>query len=164
MRVVMVALACCLALTATARADARPYRGPHPLDLEGHWHDEATVHVHDVLPVGLAPFASVDGVMVFLGDPSAYGYAGDVYTYRGAHPLPARMVSAAICGLTGEHRHPFAPEGAFSRESDGAYRFNGAIHGGDTLVVPGRLSPAEGPVAPLETTPVVVASTPICSP
>lgn len=137
-------LAVLLAIPSLARADLRAYRGPHPLDLEGRWHLEEGAHVHDELAVGLEPFGDADGVLVFLADPGAFGWAGDVWTYRGAHPLPAG--AAGYCGIAGEHRHPFAPEGSFRREQGGAYVFTGALRGGLAMVRPGRVAPREAVV------------------
>ncbi len=126
---------------ASARADARAYRGPHPIDEDGNWHFDESVHVHDELPVGLEPFGDIDGLLVFLGDPLEYGYEGEVWTFRGAHPLPGGV--SGYCGLAGEHRHHFAPEGEFRRTSEGAYVFTGAMHGGRPTVRPGRTAPAQ---------------------
>ena len=111
--------------------------------------------MHDLLPVGLGPFAEVDGVMIFLGDPRAYGWQGPVYEYRGAHPLPARV--GGYCGLTGGHRHPFAPEGDY-RVLDGVNRYAGALRGGVGIHRPGQLAPDEAAdVAPLLPPSTVVA-------
>jgi hypothetical protein len=129
-----------LACAAAAQAEARPYRGPHPVDHRGNWHLQDSVHVHDELAVGTEPFASVDGVLVFLGDPVEYGYDGSVWRYRGVHPLPARI--GGYCGLESEHRHPFAPEGQYRRE-DGVFVFNGALRGGVQKHRPGRVHPPE---------------------
>src|SRR5688500_5405755 len=118
-----------LMVTVPARAEPRPYRGPHPIDHEGHWHDESAVHVHDDLPVGLAPFAQIDGVLVFLADPIGYGWAGESWRFRGAHPLPPR--TGGVCGIAAEHGHPFAPEGEFRRDDAGVYRFVGTLRGSD---------------------------------
>ncbi len=132
-----------LSVTGVAHAEPRPYRGPLPLDLDGHWDMNRSVHVHDDLAVGLAPFADIDGVLTFLGDPLAYGYTGDVWTYEGVHPLPAWM-GGGYCGIRGPHRHAFAPEGGPYRETDdGAYVFNGAMHGGVPVYRPDRLAPVE---------------------
>lgn len=131
------------ASASTAAAEARPYRGPHPVDLEGNWHEEESVHVHDDLPVGLAPFAAVDGVLVFLADPLAYGWDAAVWTYDGVHPLPARI--GEYCGIEEEHRHPFAPEGRF-REEHGVHRYVGALRGGVPQHRPGRMEPESGHV------------------
>lgn len=153
-----------LLLTGTAspalgQAEALPYRGPHPLDLDGHWHEEGAVHVHATLPVGLGPFARIDGVMVFLADPVAYGWDGDVFTYLGVHPLPPRI--GEYCGIDGEHRHWFAPEGEFRRDAEGRHRFAGALRGGVPMHRPGRAeperpvpAPAVGPPAPVYAYPV----------
>ena len=138
MRVLFVALLS-FGWISSVHAEAMPYRGPHPIDLEGHWHDEASVHVHDDLPVGRAPFAEIDGVLVVLASPRAYGYRGDVWTYRGAHPLGPAF--NGDCGIVGEHAHAFAPEGSFRREPSGTYVFSGALRGGVRTHVPGRVAP-----------------------
>lgn len=139
-----LALAVLFLVPSVARAELRAYRGAHPVDLEGRWHLEEGAHVHDELPVGLEPFGDVDGVLVFLGDPAAYGWSGDVWSYRGAHPLPGGL--AGYCGLAGAHEHPFAPEGSFRREQGGAYVFTGGMRGGLAMVRPRRVAPRH-PVA-----------------
>ncbi len=135
----VAALAAVSTGASVAVAQGRAYRGPHPVDLEGHWHLEDAVHVHDELPVGVEPFGDVDGVFVFLADPVAYGYEGRSWTYRGVHPLPGGL--SAYCGIEGEHRHPFAPDGSFRREAGGAYTFTGALRGGRRMVRPGVVAP-----------------------
>lgn len=131
----LAALAGLIVGVSGARAEPRPYRGPHPVDYAGTWHLDRSVHVHDELPVGLGPFAEVDGVLVFLADPIEFGYEGTVWRYRGAHPLPA--VVTGYCGIPGEHRHPFPPEGEF-RSEDGVYVFVGALRGGVPTYRPGQ--------------------------
>jgi hypothetical protein len=153
--IVLVAL---LALLAPSPGTAQPraYRGPHPIDLDGRWHLESSTHVHDELATGLEPFGDVDGVLVFLADPLAYGYTGEVWTYRGAHPLPGGL--DAYCGIAGEHRHAFAPEGSFRREASGAYAFTGALRGGRRMVRPGIVAPRHPIVVapgPAPVTPVI---------
>jgi hypothetical protein len=128
-------------VAVSARAEPRPYRGAHPIDHEGHWHDDPSVHVHDDLPIGLGPFVSIDGALVFLSDPVAYGYRGDVWTYGGTHPLPPSY--AGVCGIAGEHRHNFVPEGEYRRDENGSFHFTGALRGGSPTYVPGRPSPPE---------------------
>jgi len=158
----LVAAAATLALlfASRAEAEARPYRGPHPVDLEGHWHLEDGVHVHEDLAVGTEPFGAVDGVLVFLADPVAYGWTGEVWTFRGAHPLPGGL--RGYCGIGGDHRHPFAPEGAFRRD-DGVYVFTGAMRGGRDMVRPGRLGPRH-PVVVADRPPAGVPTTPGVAP
>lgn len=153
---VRVLVLCALAIAAEASAEPKPYRGAHPIDLEGRWHYESSAHVHDDLPVGRAPFADIDGVLVFLGDPRAYGYDGEVWTFRGAHPLPPAM--NGDCGILGEHAHPFAPEGSFRREASGAYSFTGAFVGGRHSYVPGSTAPPAAITRPSAPTPVVVGA------
>lgn len=139
-----------LAYAGPALADPRAYRGAHPVDLEGNWHLEGELHVHDDLPVGAEPFAELDGALVFLGDPLAYGWDSSAWTYRGAHPIPAAL-GRGYCSIPGEHRHAFAPEGSYRREPAGAYVFIGALRGGHAIARPARIAPrvpivAEGPI------------------
>lgn len=154
-RLVLLASAL-VVLPASAVADARAYRGPHPVDLEGRWHLEEGTHVHGELAVGLEPFGDVDGVLVFLADPVAYAFPGEVWTYRGAHPLPGGL--PAYCGVPGEHRHPFAPEGSFRRDDGGAYVFTGSLRGGVAMVRPGRVAPRRPIVSAGDVPPGDVAS------
>lgn len=126
-------------LPTSALAQARAYRGPHPIDLEGHWDLEDELHVHVGLVVGEEPFVEVDGALLFLGDPVAYGWEREVWIFRGAHPLPGGL--HGYCGLTGDHAHPFAPEGAFRQESGGAYVFAGGMRGGLPMLRPARVAP-----------------------
>ena len=81
----VVAIVLVTSAATPALAEPRAYRGPHPMDLDGRWHDESAVHVHEDLPVGLEPFGNVDGVRVFLADPVSYGWRGETWTFRGAH-------------------------------------------------------------------------------
>ncbi len=138
---------CALLLLAPVAASAQraTYRGAHPLDLEGHWHEVEGPHEHDTLLVGDDPFAEVEGTRVFLADPIAYGWTEAVWTFRGAHPLPGLD---AYCGIAGDHRHPFAPEGAFRRTSSGAYVYRGGMRGGVPMVRPARTEPREPVVVP----------------
>lgn len=148
----VIALALLLAPSA-ARAQPAAYRGAHPLDLEGHWHAVEEPHLHDTLLVGTEPFGEVDGTRVFLGDPIAFGWSEAVWTFRGAHPIPGL---AAYCGVSGDHRHAFAPEGAFRRASSGAHVYTGAMRGGVTMTRPARTLPRSPIVVP----PPVASPTP----
>ena len=126
-QVVFVTAVClCLFQGSLVRAEPAPYRGPHPIDLDGHWHDDSSVHVHNQL--GLEGFSNVDGVWLFLGDPATYAYSGSTWTYAGAHPLPFGMTG--YCGMDGTHRHPFFPEGEYTRRANGSYAFASPMRGG----------------------------------
>ncbi|MFW6067675.1 MAG: hypothetical protein ACOC97_04995, partial [Myxococcota bacterium] len=140
-RAVLVLVVLFVGPAGPARAEARPYRGPHPVDDRGGWHFEQDVHVHDTLPLGSEPFGEVEGVLVFLGDPLAYGYDGAVWAYDGIHPIP---LGDAYCGLRDVHRHPFPPEGDFRRDDGDTYRYVGALRGGVPTVHPGRVAPRGG--------------------
>lgn len=141
----MVALVGLAAIWPTQASAQATYRGLHPIDLDGHWHLEDAEHVHDGLPVGDAPFGEVDDVLVFLGDPLAYGYDGEVWTFANAHPLPGGI--SGYCGISRAHRHPWAPEGGYRRSSNGSYRYIGAMRGGWTMTEPARIAPATPVIA-----------------
>lgn len=145
---------------AQGHTHGHTYRGPHPIDLEGHWHLEEVDHVHGELTSVAAAFGEVGGVHVFLGDPTAFGWAGDVWVYGGVHPLPGAL--PGYCGITREHRHPFAPEGAF-RVDDGVHVYQGGLRGGLPMVRPRRIAPRR-PVAAVERPPAGVPTTPGIAP
>ncbi|MBX3272018.1 MAG: hypothetical protein KF729_17260 [Sandaracinaceae bacterium] len=150
MRTVPLAIVLAL-LPAAASAQRATYRGAHPVDHEGGWHHAEEEHEHDTLLVGHDPFGDVDGVRVFLGDPLAYGWAEAVWSFRGAHPLPGLD---AYCGVTGDHRHAFPPEGTYRRTSSGVYVYTGGLRGGLPMARPARVSPR----APVTPPPVAVAA------
>lgn len=135
-----------LAVPAFASAQTATYRGPHPVDLEGRWHEVDGPHEHGELVVGSEPFGDAGGVRLFLADPLAYGWDGAVWTYRGAHPLPGGI--EGYCGLSGDHRHPWAPEGAFRVTRDRVHVYRGALRGGLPMARPERTEPREEVVAP----------------
>ncbi|MCA9609889.1 MAG: hypothetical protein KC619_30040 [Myxococcales bacterium] len=134
-----------LLVPAAASAQRVSYLGAHPVDLAGHWDMEEGVHEHDTLLVGSDPFGEIDGVRVFLADPIAYGWTEAVWTYRGAHPIPGLD---AYCGVTGDHRHAFVPEGSFRRTSTGVHVFIGGMRGGVPMARPTRVTPREPVVVP----------------
>lgn len=134
-----------LLISTGARAQTPRYVGPHPVDLEGHWHTGET-HTHDGLGVGPGPFVEVGDARVFLGDPVSFGYEGTVFTYRGAHPLPFGL--EAYCSLRGEHAHPFAPEGSYRHERDGVYAYVGALRGGRPMLRPRVMAPDSPVIRP----------------
>ena len=124
------------------------------MDLDGHWHLEDAPHEHADLVVGAEPFGEADGVRVFLGDPIAFGWDGEVWTFRGAHPLPGGV--PGYCALPGDHRHAFAPEGRFRREPSGAHVYIGGMRGGVAMVRPERITPRR----PIVTAPAIASPAP----
>jgi len=141
-------------IPATAAAQTASYHGPHPIDLDGHWHLEDAPHEHAELVVGTRPFGEADGQRIFLGDPIAFGWDGEVWTFRGAHPLPGGV--PGYCGLPGDHRHAFAPEGRFRRSSAGAHVYTGGMRGGVAMVRPERTTPRN----PILTAPAIASPAP----
>jgi len=130
-----------LAAPAIASAQTATYRGPHPIDLEGHWHEVDEAHEHGELLVGAEPFGEAEGIRLFLADPLAYGWDGAVWTYRGAHPLPGGV--EGYCGLSGDHRHPWVPEGRFRVIDDRVHVYRGGMRGGLPMARPERTEPRQ---------------------
>jgi hypothetical protein len=128
----------------------RTYLGPHPIDRAGNWHAGGEAHEHGQLVSGEAAFGAVGEIRVFLADPVAWGWTGAVWIYDGRHPVG----DLAYCGLSGEHAHPFAPEGTYREVRAGVYRFTGALRGGRPVIRPARVRPAR----PLVTADSVVAT------
>jgi hypothetical protein len=88
------------------------YTGPHPVDVRvaggSSWDDSQGVHTHFYPPLDLRLFSLRDGCYTFIGDPTDFGYGGEVYSYYGAHPLH-ESYGGGWCFMIGAHAHPFRP-------------------------------------------------------
>jgi hypothetical protein len=88
------------------------YAGPHPVDPRSaggpEWDDTAGVHTHFYPPFDARLFALRDGCYYFVGDPTDFGYAGQTYSYYGAHPL-LDAYGGGWCFMIGGHTHAFMP-------------------------------------------------------
>jgi hypothetical protein len=88
-------------------------------------------HVH-IFEADKIQYRDHRGANYFVGDPVAYGYDGERYTYKGHHPI---HVSAVIgdddpddeyCYISGPHYHYFAPpDGPEFKVVGGAYFYVG---------------------------------------
>jgi hypothetical protein len=95
-----------------ARGGGYCFEGPHPVDSTVEpgvtWDNTAGRHVHRYPPFDLRLFNQQDGCYYFIGDPSDFGYAGETYSYYGAHPILASY-GGGWCFMIGPHHHFWRP-------------------------------------------------------
>ena len=88
------------------------YYGPHPVDTRisagEPWDDTPGAHMHAYPPLDLRLFELRDGCYYFVGDPQDFGYAGETYSYYGAHPI-LDAYGGGWCFMIGPHRHLWRP-------------------------------------------------------
>jgi hypothetical protein len=92
------------------------FEGPHPVDSRVEpgvtWDGTAGRHMHGYPPFDLRLFSFQNGCYYFIGDPTDFGYAGDTYSYYGAHPVMAGY-GGGWCFMIGAHRHFWRPWSPF---------------------------------------------------
>jgi hypothetical protein len=64
--------------------------------------------MHGYPPFDLRLFNFQNGCYYFIGDPTDFGYAGDTFSYYGAHPILAGY-GGGWCFMIGPHRHFWRP-------------------------------------------------------
>jgi hypothetical protein len=88
------------------------YFGPHPVDTRvaagPAWDESPGRHIHPYPPMDLRLFTYRDGCYHFIGDPSDFGYRGQVYHYYGAHPVQDHY-GGGWCFMVGGHAHWWQP-------------------------------------------------------
>ena len=88
------------------------YFGPHPVDTRvfagGPWDETPGAHMHAYPPLDLRLFELRDGCYYFVGDPRDFGYAGQTYSYYGAHPI-LDIYGGGWCFMIGPHNHMWRP-------------------------------------------------------
>jgi len=88
------------------------FEGPHPVDSRVEpgvtWDATAGRHSHAYPPFDLRLFNLQNGCYYFIGDPTDFGYAGDTYSYYGAHPILG-VYGGGWCFMIGPHRHFWRP-------------------------------------------------------
>jgi hypothetical protein len=123
----LVVLAVASATADADRAKQVRYVGMHPIpkaaggglcDIEG-------PHVH-IYAADKLQYREHDGAYFFVGDPTAYGYKGTRYAYKGNHPVHVDLVvggepDVEFCYLEGPHYHAFAPPEGELVLTGGAY-------------------------------------------
>jgi len=65
-------------------------------------------NIRPYAPVELRLFSFRDGCYYFIGDPTDFGYAGNTFSYYGAHPILATY-GGGWCFMIGPHRHFWRP-------------------------------------------------------
>jgi hypothetical protein len=88
------------------------FEGPHPVDSRVEpgvtWDSTPGRHAHGYPPFDLRLFSFQNGCYYFVGDPTDFGYAGNTYSYYGAHPILAGY-GGGWCFMIGPHRHFWRP-------------------------------------------------------
>ncbi|QSQ21925.1 hypothetical protein JY651_43405 [Pyxidicoccus parkwayensis] len=121
-RLNLAALFAALLLTAAGTAEAKQwkYAGMHPRTgqpADGLCHIEIT-HVHTAAPVNAdVLYRTHDGVYVFIGDPTPFGYEGPRHAFYGHHPVVLNVIvhvdadkdDVAYCYHDGPHYHAYEP-------------------------------------------------------
>ena len=72
------------------------------------WDDTQGQHLRPYAPIDTRLFAFRDGCYYFTGDPRDFGYAGQSYSYYGAHPI-LDAYGGGWCFMMGGHTHLWAP-------------------------------------------------------
>ena len=88
------------------------YVGPHPADTRvtpgNPWDGTQGQHFRPYAPIDLRLYSFRDGCYYFIGDPHDFGYAGQTYSYYGAHPVLAAY-GGGWCFMMGGHAHAWTP-------------------------------------------------------
>ena len=88
------------------------FEGPHPVDSNVEpgvtWDSTAGRHIHGYPPFDLRLFNQQNGCYYFIGDPTDFGYAGENYSYYGAHPILGAY-GGGWCFMIGAHHHFWRP-------------------------------------------------------
>ena len=88
------------------------YVGPHPVDTRmvpgPAFEDVQGQNIRPYPPVDLRLFSFRDGCYYFIGDPRDFGYAGQSYSYYGAHPVLDNY-GGGWCFMMGGHYHLWQP-------------------------------------------------------
>jgi len=88
------------------------FEGPHPVDSRVEpgvtWDSTPGRHVHGYPPFDLRLFSLQNGCYHFIGDPTDFGYAGQTYSYYGAHPVHSTY-GGGWCFMIGPHHHIWRP-------------------------------------------------------
>jgi hypothetical protein len=102
--------------------------GPHPVDTQvaggAAWDDTQGAHYHFYAPFDLRLFRLENGCYYFIGDPSDFGYQGQVYSYYGAHPILSDY-GGGWCFMIGGHSHWWRPWSSNFIVSGSWYYWNG---------------------------------------
>lgn len=88
------------------------FEGPHPVDSNVepgvNWDAATGRHIHGYPPFDLRLFSFQNGCYYFIGDPTDFGYAGETFSYYGAHPILGSY-GGGWCFMIGAHHHFWRP-------------------------------------------------------
>jgi hypothetical protein len=86
------------------------YMGPHPIPYEagqGFCYQQGA-HFHEYAPFDQYLFREQGGWFYFVGDVGDFGYAQQMWGYRGHHPIPLGY-GGGYCFIDWPHRHHYPP-------------------------------------------------------
>lgn len=98
------------------------YMGPHPLpyDVGGGYCYQQGAHFHEFPPFDQYLFRESGGWFYFVGDPADFGYAAQMWGYRGNHPIPLAY-GGGYCFIDWPHRHHYPPPASLAFNFVGGY-------------------------------------------
>lgn len=103
------------------------YVGPHPIpyNVGSGYCYEGGAHFHYYPPFDQYLFRESGGWFYFVGDPGDFGYASQMWGYRGHHPIPLAY-GGGYCFIDWPHRHHYPPPyGAVYNNIGGYYVYGG---------------------------------------
>ncbi|MCA9520931.1 MAG: hypothetical protein KC609_08155, partial [Myxococcales bacterium] len=93
-------------------------------------------HTHFYAPLYTEFYKNVGGEYYFTGDPAFHGYVGDLYYFKGRHPIPNQYAGGA-CVISEPHRHFYKPASTNQYQVvNGYYVYNGPTLHVDTSAAP----------------------------
>jgi hypothetical protein len=98
------------------------FMGPHPIPYEagqGFCYQQGA-HFHEYGPFDQNLFRESNGWFYFVGDPGDFGYAQQLWGYRGHHPIPGAY-GGGYCFMDWPHRHNYAPAAGLAFNFVGGY-------------------------------------------
>ena len=101
--------------------------GPHPepVDSPNRFCYIEGPHFHEYPPFDQYLFRQLNGYFYFVGDPSDFGYTGQMWGYQGNHPIPVEN-GGGYCYINWPHRHAYpAPASMAFRYVGGYYNYYG---------------------------------------
>jgi hypothetical protein len=103
------------------------YMGAHPIpyDVGSGFCYQQGAHFHPYAPFDKYLFRESGGWFYFVGDASDFGYAQQLWGYRGHHPIPIGY-GGGYCFIDWPHRHHYAPPyGSIYNVVSGYYVYGG---------------------------------------
>jgi hypothetical protein len=123
-----IVLGAVLLMASTASAQGVfYYKGPHAVPSEhGGFCHISVRHFHTYKPDDMKVFRSDENTYIFIGDPTAHGFAGPRVAYYGHHPVPGAW-GGGWCFISGPHFHFYRTVGTHWRWHGGQYYYTGGF-------------------------------------